>query len=249
MSNPKEKYRCLIVDDETLAQELIEAHLAKIPELELVGKCHTAIEAGAMLQLHKIDLLFLDVEMPHLSGVDFLKSLSNPPTTILTTAYSEFAVQAYEMGVIDYLLKPITFPRFFKSTTKALEKLASETPNRSARIDVPKEYEIQANRLYVRHEHKISAIQLEDILYVEAMQKYVRFWTSDKKVMTLMSLTKLESTLPPAQFFRIHKSYIIQLTKITEISGNMVKIGAHEIPISKQLKAELLEKIDAFGLL
>ena len=237
-------YNCLIVDDETLAQELLTAHIAKVPEFNLVGCCHTAIEARATLEREPIDILFLDIQMPNLTGIDFLKTLSHPPLTVFTTAYSEFALESYELNALDYLLKPITFTRFFKTVNKLLERLqpkevtsAQEQPTQ------------QLDYLFVKSDFKAIKVKFEDILYVESLQKYVRFIMPGSKVMTLMSLTKLEGILPSPQFMRVHKSYIVNLSKITGIEGNRLHIGDHTINISKTIKPALLKELDHYGLL
>ncbi len=237
--------RCLIVDDETLAQELVEAHLKKIPNLTVEGKCHTAMEAMAVLNSQQIDLLFLDIEMPDLTGIDLLKSLQSPPLTIFTTAYSEYALEGYELNVVDYLLKPIRFDRLFKAVSKALpllQKGESVTSHPSS--------EVASDFLFVKSDYKAVKIKFDHIIYVEGMQKYVKFHLEDERVTTLMSLSKLEGILPEDRFFRCQKSFIVNLKKIKGIDGNqLIMENDAKVAVSKSLKGELVRRLDSYGLL
>lgn len=233
-------YRCLIVDDEVLAQELLESHVKKIREFHLVGKCLNALEAKQMLKNGDLDVMFLDIQMPEISGIDFLKTLDNPPLVVFTTAYSEYALEGYELNVVDYLLKPITFERFFQASSKVLDRLQAGTLEESD----------DSEAIYVKSEYKIVKVKFADIKYVEGMQKYVRFHLPNKRVMTLMSLTSLESVLPKNDFMRVHKSYIVNLSKIESIDGNMLQLtDGGEVTVSKTQKHELLQRLDQFGLL
>lgn len=243
---PDNTYKCLIVDDESLAQDLVEAHLKKIPGFDCVGKCSTAMEAMQALSERAVDVLFLDIEMPDITGLEFLRSLNNQPLTVLTTAYSEYALDGYELGVVDYLLKPITFERFFKTASK-LSGLLDTKPSQMAQE--PKSG-IEQQAIFVKSEYKLLQIRLNEIEFVEGMQKYVVIHRKDKeKVVTLMSMTKAEEILPASKFMRIHKSYIVNLEKIREISGNRIKLEKGEIPLSKNLKSALIDRIDQHGLL
>ncbi|MBO3697888.1 LytTR family DNA-binding domain-containing protein [Roseivirga sp. E12] len=239
-------YHCIIVDDETLAQDLIEVHLKKIPNIEVVAKCHTAMEAMAVLSQKEIDIMFLDIEMPDLTGIDFLKALENPPYTIFTTAYSEYALAGYELNVIDYLLKPIRFDRFFKAVSRALTLLKEKEPVLFASKDGEQE-----TYLFVKSDYKGVKILYNEILYVESMQKYVRFHLKDKKpVVSLMSISSLAELLPTNQFFRCQKSFIVSMAKIESIDGNQVVLySGHKVPVSRSLKSELLQLIDRHGLI
>ncbi len=236
------KLRCLVVDDEILAQDLLEAHISKIPELELVGKSQTALEARSVLAEVEVDVLFLDIEMPELSGLDFLKTLDNPPLTILTTAYSEFALEGYELNVIDYLLKPITFQRFFKAASKVLNL-------RKENNEEIQEVKLEQDCLFVKADYKIVRINFEDILFIEGMQKYVKFQLKDKAIATLLTLSKLDKLLPEKRFFRVQKSFIVNLSKIDSLTGNLVCIGEHQISMGKNVKSGLIARLDQFGLL
>ncbi len=240
------KYNCIIVDDEALAQDLIETHLMKIPNIQIVAKCHTAMDAMQALNEHAIDLMFLDIEMPDLTGLELLRSLDKPPYTILTTAYAEYALESYELNVVDYLLKPVRFDRFFKSITKVLdilkgseaETVSTESPGAGA------------NYIFVKSDYKAVKIRYDEIVFVESIQKYVRFHLKEKKVMSLMSLTALNEILPDTHFFRCQKSFIINLQEIEGIDGNqLVMSSGVKIPVSKSVKAELIQKIDRNNLL
>lgn len=239
-------YNCIIVDDETLAQELIETHLAKISSINIVAKCYTAMEAIQVLNSHKIDIMFLDIEMPDLTGIEFLKSLSNAPYTILTTAYSEYALESYELNVVDYLLKPVRFDRFFKAINKVLALLKGNEPETS-----PKQSNTSGDDyIFVKSDYKAVKIHFSDIIYVESMQKYVKFHLKDKKVITLMSLSSLEDILPSTDFFRCQKSFIVNISKIEGIEGNQLIMGnGIKVPVSKNLKHELIQIIDKNRLL
>lgn len=239
-------YKCIIVDDETLAQELIETHLTKISNIEVVAKCHTAMEAMMVLNDEYIDFMFLDIEMPDLSGIEFLKSLRQAPYTILTTAYSEYAIEGYELNVVDYLLKPVRFDRFFKAINKVLKLLsASETKEVSAQVIDKKD-----NYIFVKSDYKAVKIHFDDIIYVESMQKYVKFHLADKVVSSLMSLSSLIEILPSDAFFRCQKSFIVKFSKIDGIDGNqLIMSSGYKIPVSKNLKHELIQIIDKYKLL
>lgn len=243
-------YYCLIVDDETLAQNLIETHLAKIPNFEVVAKCHTAMEAMQTLNEYSIDLMFLDIEMPDLTGLEMLRSLEHPPFTILTTAYAEYALESYELNVVDYLLKPVRFDRFFKSMTKAIALIKGNENEPKLEV-APAEQKMQdIDYIFVKSEYKAIKIRFDEIEFIESQQKYVRYHLDDKKVTSLMSLGSLLKILPKSQFFRCQKSFIINLNKIEGIDGNqLVMSSGTKIPISKSIKTELIKNIDHNNLL
>ncbi|MBT3210352.1 MAG: response regulator transcription factor [Bacteroidetes bacterium] len=239
-------YNCIIVDDESLAQDLIETHLTKISNINIVSKCHTAMEALQALNEHSIDIMFLDIEMPDLTGIEFLKSLNRSPYTIFTTAYSEFALESYELNVVDYLLKPVRFDRFFKAINKVLSLLkGNESEDESTHIN-----NVSDDYIFVKSDYKAVKIHFNDIVFVESMQKYVKFHLTGKMVTTLMSISSLVDILPSAEFFRCQKSFIVNLTKIEGINGNQLIMGSGIIvPISKNLKHELIKRIDKNKLL
>lgn len=234
-----------MVDDETLARELLMAHIAKMPHLAIVATCSNAIEAKLALEKHQPDILFLDIQMPHLTGIDLLRMLKKSPATILTTAYSEYALEGYELDVIDYLLKPIEFERFFKAVSKAIEWLDRGYDLTTHSITTPAEP--QNNYFFVKSDYKMVKVVFNEILFIEALQKYVRIHTTTTRIITLMSMSQLEETLPAGQFVRIHRSYIVNLDKIDSIEGNIVHIAKHELPISKGQRDAFLEWIKKKG--
>ncbi len=239
------KYSCIIVDDESLAQDLLEAHLEKIPNINIVAKCHTAMIAMQVLNEYPVDIMFLDIEMPDLNGIHFLKSLEKTPYTIFTTAYSQYALESYELNVVDYLLKPIRFDRFFKAITKVLSLLNSTPTNLQTSITEQKN-----DYFFVKSDYKSIKIQFNNIVYIESAQKYVKIFVNDKCIMPLMSLSSIMGILPTKQFFRCHKSFIVNLDVIECIDGNQLLLtSGDKIPVSKTLKAELISKIDHFNQL
>ena len=225
--------RCLIIDDEPLAQRVVERYAENIPFLEIVAKCNNAVEAIDVLHNHEVDLLFLDINMPRLSGMDFLKTLKNPPLVIITTAYAEFAIQGYELDVVDYLMKPFAFDRFYKAIQKAEEMLKGrELPHYEPKeTDKPDE-----SFLFIKSSKKTYKVTLDDILYIEALGDYVKIYTTDKMIVSYQSLKNIETLLPSKLFPRIHKSFIIALSRVDLIEGNHVKIKDRMIPIGTNFK-------------
>lgn len=229
--------KCLIVDDEVLAQDVIEKYIFDIPTLKLVGKCDNAVEAISFLHNNAVDLLFLDLNMPELSGLEMLKTLSTPPKVILTTAYSEYALESYEYGVVDYLLKPIKLERFIKAVNKVVEQY-SESTNRE---DITED--LQSFTIFLKEDQVTYQINLNDILFIEAYGNYLKVHTLEKSYVTRDTLHEMEDKLPIEKFMRIHKSYIISLSKIESVSGNRVYINKTEIPVGEMYKLALKQKI------
>lgn len=233
--------RCLIVDDEELARTLLENYISRLPYLKLVDKCSNPIEALQSLQNHSVDLIFLDIQMPEMIGTDFLKSLSQKPLVVFTTAYSEYALEGYELNVVDYLLKPFPFERFMKAVNKACD-LAKSTNGISIDSAIQSKTTTTAhNYILVKSEHKVHRISYDDIQYIRSMREYVAYFTPNGKVLSLGSLKKLEVDLPQSQFLRIHKSYIISKAKASTLEGNMVHIGEEKIPIGASYREEVLK--------
>jgi len=228
------KIRCLIIDDEPLAQRVIERYAEKISFIEIVSKCNNAIGAIEVLHDLEIDLIFLDINMPKLTGVEFLKSLKNPPLVIITTAYAEYAVQGFELDVVDYLMKPISFDRFLKAIQKAEGLLG----NRNTSREIYEPEKTGDDFIFIKSSKKTYKIYRKEILYIEALGDYVKIFLQDKMIVSYQSLKNIENLLPPNQFPRIHKSYIISLAKIELIEGNQVKIKDKMIPIGTNYKAE-----------
>jgi two-component system, LytTR family, response regulator len=228
-------YNCLIVDDEAPARKLLTEYVQKIPNLNCVGVLTNAIDTQVALRETPIDLLFLDIQMPDLTGLDLLKHLSEPkPTVILTTAYAEYAVASYQFLVADYLLKPITFERFFQAVNRVM---ALQPP-------VQPEKEVRTNHIFVKSEQKIVKIDLDQILYLESLREYVSIFTTTGRVVTLQSLSRFLEMLPSERFIRVHRSYIVHLDKIQSIENNMIRIGKAEIIISKSQKQVFLNFIN-----
>ena len=234
------KLKCLIVDDEILAQDVVEKYVASMPTLSLVGKCDNAIEAISFLHNNPVDVLFLDLNMPELSGLDMLKTLANPPKVILTTAYSEYALESYEYGVVDYLLKPIKFERFIKAINKVVEQF--EETKKVVEEHQPK----QPPTIFIKEDQVTYQINLADILFVEAYGNYLKVHTSEKVFVTRDTMHDMVDKLPDDLFLRVHKSYIVALSKISSISGNRVYIDRMEIPIGEMYKMVLKQKIEDY---
>ena len=226
------KINCLIIDDEPSSQHVLKSFIADVKFLELVGVCNNAIDTAEVLNKNtEIDLLFLDINMPKISGLNFYRSLKNPPDVIFTTAYSEYALEGFEVNAIDYLLKPFSFDRFFTAVNKVMEK-HSKDKNRDNDIHLI----IKSNKVL----HKIMP---EDIFYVEALGDYVKVHLKDSFITTNSTFTKILELLPSAYFVRIHKSYAINLNKLNSVSGNQVFIGDYKVPIGQKYKADFMELI------
>ena len=234
------KYQCLIVDDEPVAQQILEKYINQIEALHLIAKCSNAFEAMNILHQEKVDILFLDIKMPSLSGIEMLKTIQNQPKVILTTAFSEFAVESYEYGVIDYLLKPIAFERFLKTVNKILLPQNIDFNNGKAEEKLT----IQPTFIFFKANKKIFKYYLVDILFIEGSGNYIKVHTqNDKPLMVLDKLTDLLEKLPPRQFLRVHNSFIINISHIIKIEGNVLFIRDREIPISNTFRKDLDEVI------
>ncbi len=230
------KINCIIIDDEPLAHRVIEKYCEEIPFVKIAGKFFKAIDALEVLKNREIDLIFLDINMPRLSGLEFLKSLSNPPLVIITTAYAEYALQGFELAVLDYLMKPFAFDRFLKAIQKAQDILMSREAQLSETIktsDVPED-----DHLFIKSSKKTYRVKFDDILYIEALGDYVKIFTKDRMIVSYQSLKNLEVILSPKTFPRIHKSFIVSLSKIDVIEGNHVKIRDKMLPIGNNFKTE-----------
>jgi DNA-binding LytR/AlgR family response regulator len=221
--------KCLIIDDEPLAQNVIENYLESFSFMRLIAKCDNALIALEWIKKQKIDLIFLDVSMPFISGIDFMRTLRNPPAIILTTAHKEFAVESYELNVLDYLLKPISFERFLK----AINKLNIDTSEiiKPGIIDIKND-----SFIYVKSEKKNVKILLKDILFIESLKDYIKIQTIDKPIVTQVPISAIEQRLPD-NFLRIHRSYIVAKDKITAYTQHDLEIGKFQIPIGRNYKA------------
>lgn len=234
--------RAIIVDDEPLAQEIIETYVQKMPNMELVAICNHALEANEVLKNETVDLMFLDIQMPQLSGIDFLKTLANPPFVIFTTAHADYAVQGFELDAVDYLLKPISFERFLKAVNKVSDKLSNRKQEPESSI-----VEFGEGFFFVKADKKLVKINFEDILYIEGLKDYVIIRMEVGRVITLQTMKSLEDKLPVSKFKRVHRSYIVNIKKISAILGNMVEImeggKVKQLPIGKNYRDELMEMI------
>lgn len=234
----------IIVDDEPLAQDVLETHIAKLPELNLVQKCSNAVEANEALRSHKVDLMFLDIQMPQLTGIDFLRTLSNPPLVIFTTAYPNYALEGFELNALDYLLKPISLDRFMKATNKAIEQISLKKGTNTS-TENPKD---GVDFIFVKADKKLIKVNYADIVYIEGLKDYVIIRMDNSRIITLQTMKSLEAKLPVGQFKRIHRSYIVGVDKINAIIGNMVEITekgqAKHLPIGKNYREELLNIVN-----
>lgn len=216
------------MDDEELARLLLSNYTSKIKTLELVGQCANPLEALEIMGQQPVDLLFLDIQMPELNGIDFLKSLNHKPQVILTTAYSEYALEGYALDVVDYLLKPISFERFLQSVNKAGGRRALQGQKKT--------------HMLVKSEHKVHRLDLNEVLYVQSMREYVAYYTTFGRVLSLGSLKQLEEELPADRFIRIHKSYIVSIDKVRTMEGNFLLIQDIPLPIGANYKEVLLQR-------
>jgi len=232
--------KTLIVDDEPLAQDILETYVNQLPQLELVGKCSNAIETNELLKNTKVDLMLLDIQMPQLTGIDLLKSLTNPPLVIFTTAYSEYAVEGFELNAVDYLLKPISLDRFLKAINKVEEKIKDKSNGTALEAD--------DTHFFVKADKKLLKVNYDDILYIEGLKDYVIIKKEEGRVVTLQTMKSLEAKLPSSHFKRIHRSYIININKIKAVVGNMVEITEKgqpkNIPVGKIYREELLTMVN-----
>lgn len=217
---------CIIVEDEPISQELLQSYISQVRELELVATCNDAIEAAELLRRRPVDLLFLDINLPRLSGTAFYSSLVNPPAVIFTTAYPEYAAQGFELNAIDYLVKPFAVERFMKAVNKFLQQKRPEA----------------ASYILVQVEKKMHKVELSDISHIEAFGDYVKIRVKDNTLIVHQTLHRMEEQLPSA-FLRIHKSFIISMKKLSHIDGNVAHVGGHEIPIGQTYRAGFLEKL------
>lgn len=231
--------KCVIIDDEPLAIELIESHIAQLEHLEVAATFKNALHAFEFLKRNPVDLLFLDIQMPGLSGIDFLKSANIVPKVILTTAYREYALEGYELNIVDYLLKPITFDRFFKAIDKYFE-LTSIPIQSSIRL-VNAAEGLENNFIYVKADKKHVKINFEDILYVESIKDYIKIITSESTIIVKERISKFSESLPEQHFLRVHRSYIVNKQKITAYTNYDIEINALEIPIGGIYKQQVLK--------
>ena len=222
------KFNYLVVDDEQLARKLIISHASKIENLQLTDECSSAIEAANSVRRNKVDMIFLDIQMPELTGLDFIRTLRNPPAIILTTAHRDFAIEAFELDVLDYLLKPISFERFLKATNKFFQ---SKHPEQSVT-----DYSSKGDVIYLKADRKIYPVELNEILYVESLDDYVKVHLTNRALITRENISALEQKLPSALFVRIHRSFIVSKKNIESMSSELVQIAGKELPFGRSFK-------------
>lgn len=237
------KINCLAVDDEPLALEILTEYISKVGYLELVNTFDNALDTIQYLKENRVDLIFLDIQMEGLTGIQLLKVLTNKPLIIFTTAYDTYALEGYELDALDYLLKPFSLERFIKATEKAFNLLL---PKQHKEIEAqPAVAPANVNDfLFVKTENRLQRVFFNDILFVEGQGDYLRINTSHSRIMTLQKFSTLQAILPDHQFIRVHKSFLVSIEKIESISRNRIKIGEHLIPISESYKKEFYERLD-----
>ena len=228
--------RYCIIDDEPIAHRIIEGYCQNLPYLQKVGNCYNAFEAMQLLNQSPVDLIFLDINMPKLSGFDLLKSMTAPPATIVTSAHQEFALEGYELNISDYLLKPFSFPRFLKAINKAIEV---KTPEVSA-PSTPKEN----THFFIKGDKKMHQVPVDTILFIEAYGNYTKIYLELEMIVSHEKISSLELVLPIADFLRVHKSFIVATKKISTIEGNRLAIQEHLIPIGQTYKNSLMKRIN-----
>ncbi len=230
------KTRCLLVDDEPLAIRLLEKHISKIESFCVVAKCNNAIQALTILKEEPIDLMFLDIKMPNVTGIEFLKTLKNPPKTIITTAYRDFAIEGYDLDILDYLLKPITFERFFRAVERFSRVDALDAENTMVLQDKEPQILVKAGNKY----HKVT---LSEIIYIESIKDYIKIHLPQKEITTKYKISDIENELDKDSFLRIHRSYIINVNKITAYTHHDIELGDVEIPIGISYKEKVYSKL------
>jgi DNA-binding LytR/AlgR family response regulator len=227
------KLNCLIVDDEPLARKGLEEYVHEVSFLQLAGSCENAVKAAVKLNEGNVDLMLLDIQMPKLSGIEFLKTLKNPPLVIFTTAFSEYALESYSLDVIDYLVKPIPFDRFLKAVQKTFDFHALRQKAGATAEDY----------FFIKCDHKFEKVTYSDVLFVESMQNYCIIHTPERKLIAYITLSGLEEQLPANRFLKVHKSFIVSLEKIKALDGNDILIANCRIPISRSMKDDVVAKI------
>lgn len=251
------KIRCLIIDDEPLAIRVIESYLQPLKSVEIVAVCENVLDAYTILESKIIDLIFLDIQMPALTGLDFIRTLKNPPLIVLTTAYRDFAVESYELDVLDYLIKPIPFPRFMKAIQKVQDRLQSREETilsqkkESVFAKIP-EIDLTVNHLsmptpetfiFLKAEKKMIKVAFADILFIESLKDYIKVKTKTEELVVHQTLTAITDLLPSDRFLRIHRSFTIAIDKVKAVDGNCVEIGGKSLPIGRNFLHQVKERI------
>lgn len=238
------KTKCLIVDDEPLARELIRSHVEKLENFEIVAECSNAMKALNLLREMQVDLVFMDIQMPQITGIEFLKTLKHPPKVIITTAYREYALESFELDVVDYLLKPITFERFLKAVNRyyqmnqdGVQLVANKSSEKSS----------EEIFIYVKENKKVVKVYLSEIKYIEGLSEYIQIFTDKRKIITKTSMAQMEEKLANENFLRIHKSFIVSISKIEAFTANTIEIQGKELPIGRSFKNAVLGALNFSG--
>lgn len=240
------KTKCLIVDDEPLARELIKGYVSKLENFEIVAECSDAMKALNALRAKPVDLIFMDIQMPQITGIEFLKTLKHPPKVIITTAYRQYALEGFELDVVDYLLKPITFERFLKAVNKFYQMNQDDVKlvtNQSGEKGTDDTF------IYVKENKKVIKIYLSEIKYIEGLSEYVQIYTDKRKIITKTSMAQIEEKLPKDNFLRIHKSFIISVSKIEAFTANTIELQGKELPVGRSYKNAVLNALNFTGTL
>lgn len=224
--------KCIITDDEPIARKGLLGYIDKIDFLEVAAECENALQLNHILKTHSVDLLFLDIEMPYMSGIELLSSLVNPPKVIITSAYEQYAIKGYDLDVVDYLLKPISFERFLKAANKVYDIIVNSHKN----VELFDYFYVKANQKYEK-------VCYKDILYIESIENYVGIQTQALKIITHATLKSILERLPACMFIQTHKSFVVNIEKVSFVEGNMLGIAKYKIPISRTFKAEVLNVV------
>lgn len=230
--------RCIIIDDEPLARQGLKEYMEDTSFLQLEAEFDSPLKAAALLEEGKVDLLFLDIQMPKITGLQFMKTVQQAPPVIFTTAYPQYALDGFELNALDYLVKPISFERFLKSAYKAKEYFELRKVNGSEGA-----LQAKATFFFIKADNKLVKLCFDDILFVEALQNYVAIYTTAKKYITYLTFKSIEEYLPPEQFIKTHKSYLVSAAKIDNIEGNIIRVGEHMVPISRTSKDDVMKKL------
>lgn len=228
---------CIIIDDEPLARAGLKEYIADVDFFNLLGEFDNALAATEILSTGQVQLLFLDIQMPKITGIDFFKTLTNPPAVIFTTAYPQYALDGFEVNALDYLVKPVSFDRFYKAALKAKELPGHKQQDKTVIQEAASKY------FFIKADNSLVKIMYADVLFVEALQNYVTIYTTTKKYISYLTFKSVEEYLPADAFIKVHKSFIIAANRVDSIDGNEIHIGQHRIPISRTLKDEVMEKL------
>jgi DNA-binding LytR/AlgR family response regulator len=229
--------KCLIVDDEPLARKLVAGHVEKLPGWEIIALCKNVVEAYEVLMKTSVDVLFLDINMPVVSGLDFYRSLKDPPLLVFTTAYPEYAIEGFELEAVDYLVKPVTFDRFLKTAERLHERLSIQSERRQTGTTPSGDY------IFIKHAGKLVKIRFNEILYLEAQKDFVRFITAQAEILASMTMKEAEDILPHELFLRVHRSFIVSIAAVTALFGNTIEIGPHQVPVGANYKEDVMQRL------